>query len=131
MVDLSIQYNSIKPEIDKAISNVISDCAFIGGRENKYVKEFEHSFSEYLKNSYCVGCANGTDAIEIVLKALGIGFGDEVIVPALSWISTSEAGTSAGAKPAFVDILSDFFTIDPEKIEKKITSDTKAIIIVH
>ena len=76
-------------------------------------------------------CANGTDSIEILLKALDIGKGDEVIVPAISWISTSEAVSSVGGKPVFVDIDPDYYTIDLNKIEKVITNKTKAIIPVH
>ena len=79
----------------------------------------------------CISCANGTDAIYITLKVLGIGPGDEVITVANSWISTSETISQAGAKPVFVDINPDYYTIDVLKIEEKITPKTKAIIPVH
>ncbi|MBI5324880.1 MAG: DegT/DnrJ/EryC1/StrS family aminotransferase [Ignavibacteriae bacterium] len=127
-VDLSRQYESIKSEIDAAISSVISETAFVGG---KYVQIFAEEFSKFLGIKHCITCANGTDAIEIALKALGIGSEDEVIVPAHTWISTSEAVTLVGAKPVFADTLSYYYTINPREIEKLITEKTKAIIPVH
>lgn len=127
-VDLKAQYLSIKPEIDQAIAKVIDEGAFIGGT---YVKEFEKDFSNYLGINHVIGCANGTDSLEIIMKAIGVGPGDEVIVPALSWFSTSESVSAIGAKPVFVDVEEEYFTIDPELIEAKITSKTKAIIPVH
>lgn len=126
-VDLKVQYQSLKPEIDAAIKNVIDNTAFIGG---KYVEAFEKAYAQKFGVKHCVSCANGTDAIYISLKALGIGPGDEVITVANSWISTSETITQAGAKPVFVDI-DEYFHIDPAKIEKKITKRTKAVIPVH
>ena len=128
LVDLNAQYQSIKVEIDEAIARVISDAAFIGGR---YVKTFEEEFAAYLGVKHCVGCANGTDALEILLKALGIGPGDEVIVPAHTWISTAEAVTTSGATPVFVDATPRLYTIDVAQIEHHLTSRTKAIIPVH
>ena len=130
-VDLKAQYLSLKTEIDEAIKNVIDDCAFIGTSNNKYVRKFEEEFASYIGVNFCVGCANGTDSLEIILKALGIGIGDEVIVPALSWISTSEAVSNIGAIPIFVDIEPVFYTINVSQIKSKITPRTKAIIPVH
>lgn len=127
-VDLKRQHNSIKNEINNAIQNVIKDSAFIKGR---YVREFEDKYAEAYSVKHVISCANGTDAIFIALRALGIGPGDEVITTASSWISTSEAITLTGAKVVFVDIENNHFTIDPEKIEKKISKNTKAIIPVH
>jgi len=127
-VDLLAQYESIRTEVDNAISRVIAESAYIGGR---FVKAFEEEFAEFLGTQYCVGCANGTDSLEILLKALEIGAGDEVIVPANSWISTSESVTSVGATPVFVDCNPHYYTIDVEKIEEKISNRTKAIIPVH
>jgi dTDP-4-amino-4,6-dideoxygalactose transaminase len=127
-VDLKEQYQRIKPEIDTAIQKVIIDTAFING---KYVHEFEELFGKFLGLNHVVACANGTDSLEILLKAYGIGSGDEVIVPAVSWISTSEAVSSVGATPVFVDIDSDNYTIDCKLIEQKISPSTKAIIPVH
>ena len=126
-VDLHRQYQRIKDEIDAEIAGVIQDSAYIGGPR---VSQFEAEFAEWLGIDHVVGCANGTDSIEMLLDALGIGAGDEVIVPALSWISTAEAVGTRGAKPVFVDI-DDTYCIDPTKIESKITAKTKAIIPVH
>ncbi len=127
-VNLYAQYLSIKPEIDRVIDSVIKDTAFIGG---KYVKEFEQNFAKAYNVKHCISCANGTDAIYIVLKMLGIGQGDEVITVANSWISTSETIGQTGATPVFIDIEPEFFTIDVSKIEERITAKTKAIIPVH
>lgn len=127
-VDLKAQYLSIKQEIDKAIATVLDETSFIGGPA---IKDFERKFEKLYGVKHCIGVANGTDAIYITLKMLGIGRGDEVITTATSWISTSETITQAGAKPVFVDIDPDTFTIDPSLIEAKITPKTKAIIPVH
>ncbi|RED96630.1 DegT/DnrJ/EryC1/StrS family aminotransferase [Marinoscillum furvescens] len=127
-VDLKAQYESIKSEIDSAITEVISNSSFVGGR---VVQEFEEAFASYIGVDYCVSCANGTDSMEIILKAMGIGSGDEVIVPANSWISTAEVVNNVGAEPVFVDVLPDEYTINPELIELAITSKTRAIIPVH
>ncbi len=127
-VDLHAQYLSIQESIDSAIKRVISNTSFIGGKE---VDEFEKAFASYLSVKHCIGCANGTDSLEIILKAWNIGHGDEVLVPAISWISTSESVSSVGATPVFVDIDPNYYTIDPKKIEAKISSKTKAIIPVH
>ncbi|XDD51549.1 DegT/DnrJ/EryC1/StrS family aminotransferase [Leptospira sp. WS92.C1] len=130
-VDLKTQYRNLNREIDRAIDSTIARTAFIGGSSNVDIKEFEEKFSNYLGIKHCVSCANGTDSLEILLRSFGIGPEDEVIVPALSWISTSEAVSSMGAKPVFVDIEENHFTIDTNLIEKKITNRTKAIIPVH
>ncbi len=127
-VDLKTQYLSIKTDIDHAIQSVIEDTAFIRG---KYVTAFEKTYAEKYGIRNCISVANGTDAIYICLKALGIGPGDEVITVANSWISTSETIAQAGARVVFVDIEPGYFTIDPSKIEEKITKKTKAIIPVH
>src|SRR5947209_5341846 len=103
-VDLQAQYQSIKEKIDQAIAAVITDTAFIGGSNNKYVQEFETAFANYLGIQEVISCANGTDSLEILLSAFGIGQGDEVIVPAMTWISTAEAVNTVGATPVFVDI---------------------------
>jgi dTDP-4-amino-4,6-dideoxygalactose transaminase len=127
-VDLKSQYQSVKTEIDTAISDVINETAFVGGR---FVKNFENEFAILYGVKHCIGVANGTDAIYIILKMLGIGADDEVITVANSWISTSETISQTGAKPVFVDIEKDYFTINPDLIESQITSKTKAIIPVH
>jgi len=128
LVDLKAQYLGIKEEIDKAINDCIVEANFIKG---KIVTEFENAFSQYIGTDYCVGCGNGTDALELILKSLNIGPGDEVIVPALTWIATAEAVNNVGAEPVFVDIDLNNYTIDVSKIEEKVTKKTKAIIPVH
>lgn len=127
-VDLSLQYRQIKEQVDAAIQNVIEETAFIGG---KYVEEFQQKFAELYGVDHCIPVANGTDAIYIVLKMLGIGEGDEIITTASSWISTSETISQAGAKPVFVDIEPEYYTIDPARVEEAITERTKAIMPVH
>ena len=127
-VDLKAQYQSIRTEIDAAIAAVIKDTAFIGG---PFVKEFEEAFARYCGVDHCVGVANGTDAIFIALRALGIGPGDEVITVANSFVATSEAIKMAGAQVVFVDCNPRTYTIDVSQIEAKITPRTKAIIPVH
>ena len=127
-VDLKAQYLSIKTEIDQAIASVINEGAFIGG---VYVSNFEKDFSKYLGIKNVIGCANGTDSLEIIMKALKIGPGDEVIVPALSWFSTSESVSAVGATPIFVDVEEGYYTINTNLIEEKISNRTKAIIPVH
>lgn len=127
LVDLRAQYLSIKEEVDTAIRRVIEESAFIGGR---FVREFEESFAADYGVKHCVSVANGTDAIYIALKMLGIGSGDEVITTAHSWISTSEAISATGARPVFVDV-DEFYTINADLIERKITTATRAIIPVH
>jgi len=131
LVDLNIQHLNIKNEINQSIKAVFDKNAFIGNRNNEFNIQFEKNFSNFLNIKECIGCGNGTDALEIILKSLDIKYGDEVLVPALSWISTSEAVTSVGAKPIFIDINPNFFTIDETKLEEKITTKTKAIIPVH
>lgn len=126
-VDLAAQYRAHKPEFDGAFADVIARTAFIGGEP---VRQFEREYAEAYGVKHCVSCANGTDAIYIVLKMLGIGPGDEVITTACSWISTSETVTQVGARPVFVDI-DDYFIIDTDLIERAITPRTKAIIPVH
>jgi dTDP-4-amino-4,6-dideoxygalactose transaminase len=127
-VDLRSQYHSISYEIDQAIACVISESAFIGGQ---YVRQFESEFSQLLGINHVISCANGTDSLYIIMKALGVGPGDEVITVANSWISSSETITQTGAKPVFVDIHPDYFSIDENQIESAINSNTKAIIAVH
>jgi dTDP-4-amino-4,6-dideoxygalactose transaminase len=127
-VDLKSQYLTLKNEIDQAIHDAIMDSAFIGG---KYLKSFEQNFANYIGAKYCIGVGNGTDALFIALKVLGIGEGDEVITVANSFIATSEAVTMTGAKVVFVDCDEKTFNINVDKIEEKITERAKAVIPVH
>lgn len=127
-VDLKAQYQSISNEINAAIQNVISDSAFIRG---KYVNEFEKNFAKFCEAKHCLGVGNGTDALFIALKVLGIGAGDEVIIPANTFIATAEAVTMAGARVVFVDCNPATYNIDAGQIESKITPRTRAVIPVH
>lgn len=127
-VDLFAQYQSIKNEIDQAIADAIRKTSFIGG---DFVKRFEAEWAKVAGLRYCVSTANGTDSLEILLKAYGVGAGHEVIVPSHSWISTAEAVVTVGAVPVFVDTIDKLYTIDASKIEEKITEKTRAIIPVH
>ncbi len=127
-VDLHAQYLSIKDDIDGAIAEVIAESAYIRGR---HVDAFEQAWARTLGVKHCVSCANGTDAIYIALRGLGLKSGDEVITSAHSWISTSETITQAGGRVVFCDTEEDTFTIDPADIERKITPATVGIISVH
>lgn len=127
-VDLYAQYLTIKPEIDAAIESVIRDSAFI---RSPQIDRFEEEFATTIGVKRCVSCANGTDALYICMKGLGLQPGDEVITTAHSWISTSETITQAGGKVVFCDTDEETFTIDPSQIEAKITPRTVGIIPVH
>lgn len=127
-LDLHAQYEQIKPEIDQALARCIESMRFIQGPE---VRAFEQEFALWCETSHCATCANGTDALEIALRALGIGPGDEVIVPALSFIATSEAVSHTGAQVVFCDISPDTYTIDSESVLRHITPHTRAVVAVH
>jgi len=128
LVDLKAQYNTIKDEIDQVISDVLSKSAFIGGA---YVKDFEDAFASFCGVKHCIGVGNGTDALFIALKCLGIGSGDEVIVPANSFIATAESVTQAGARVVFADIDPRTYNIDASRLGERISRRTKAVIPVH
>ena len=127
-VDLHAQYLSIKPEIDKAIAEVIATSAYIRG---PFVDRFEEKWAAAVGVKHCVSCANGTDAIYIALRGLGLKPGDEVITSAHSWIASSEVITQAGGRVVFCDTDVDTFTIDPARLEECITPRTVGIIPVH
>lgn len=127
-LDLGKQYNDIKEEIDEAIRNVISETAFIGG---KYVSQFEKEFAKYQEAKYCIGVGNGTDALEIAIESLNLPQGSEIIVPANSFIASSEAITRSGHKVIFCDCDEDNYTISIPSIKSKLTHNTKAIMAVH
>ncbi|MEA3316232.1 MAG: DegT/DnrJ/EryC1/StrS family aminotransferase [Campylobacterota bacterium] len=126
-LDLKKQYSTIKEEINEAIENVISDTAFVGG---KYVQKFEENFAIYHNAKYCIGVGNGTDALEIALWSLDLPKNSEVIVPANSFIATSEAVKRNNLKVIFAD-CGDDYTISTNSIKENITSNTSAIIPVH
>ncbi len=127
-VNLRLQYESIQKEIDEAVKEIFTKSQFIGGET---VKNFEHAFAETYRVKHCIGTGNGTDSLFIILKALGIGPGDEVITPAFSCIASAEVISLTGAKAVFADVDSNYYTIHPAEVERKITSRTKAIIAVH
>ena len=127
-LDLKKQYESIKGEIDTIIAKVINESAFIKGA---YVKQFEEAFSDFIEIKHSIGVGNGTDALIIALKTLNIGEGDEIISVANTFIATTEAITSTGAKIKFVDIDPKTYNINVQEIEKKISPKTRAIIAVH
>jgi len=127
-LDLKTQYKSIKNEIDPAIQNILDNTAFILG---KAVSDFESSFAKGHNVKHCIGVSSGTDGNHLALWALGIKAGDEVILPANTFIATAWGATLCGAKPIFVDCESDSYNIDHTKIEAVITKKTKAIVAVH
>jgi len=127
-MDLKRQYEAHKEGILDAIRSVCEETAFSGG---KYVDRFEKEFAEYCGSKFASGLNNGTTALHLAMIALGIKDGDEVIVPANTFIATAWGPTYTGAKPVFVDCTSDTWEIDPAKIENAITKNTKAIIGVH
>ncbi len=126
--DLHGQYLSIKSEIDQAIADVIARSAFVRG---PYVEAFEQQYAETIGVTHCVSCANGTDALYIAMHALDVKPGDEVIVPAMSWISSSETVTQTGATVVFCDVDPTTYTIDTSLLEEKISERTVGIIPVH
>ncbi len=128
MVDLISQYADIKADVDVAINNVIEKAQFINGPE---VVAFQAELEKYLCVKHVIPVANGTDALQIALMALGLKPGDEVITPSFTYIATTEVMALLGLKPIFVDVDKDTFCIDPNEIEKAITSKTKAIVPVH
>ncbi|RYZ46718.1 MAG: aminotransferase class I/II-fold pyridoxal phosphate-dependent enzyme, partial [Sphingobacteriales bacterium] len=125
MVDLKRQYQKIKPQIDEAIAAVIDSTAFINGPD---VKLFAAELAAYLDVKHVIPCANGTDALQIALMALGLQPGDEVITPSFTFIATVEVVALLGLKPVFVEVDPRTYTIDPEAIRSAITPNTKAII---
>ena len=128
MVDLISQYKKIKPSVDKAIETVLNNATFINGPE---VNEFKANLQEYLNVKHVIPCANGTDALQISLMALGLKPGDEVITPSFTYIATTEVIALLNLKPIFVDVDKETFCLDSKKIEEAITPNTKAIVPVH
>lgn len=127
-LDLPRQYLSLKAEIDSAIAEVIRDAAFISG---KYVARFERQFAAYAGAAHCVACANGTDAIEIALEALNLPPQSEIIVPANTFIASSEAVTRLGHRVVFCDCDPADYTISVDSMRAKMSSRTRAVIAVH
>ncbi|HNX07661.1 MAG TPA: DegT/DnrJ/EryC1/StrS family aminotransferase [Bacteroidales bacterium] len=128
MVDLKSQYEDIKPEIDAAIHEVLDSTAFINGPA---VTRFQKNLESYLGVNHVIPCANGTDALQVSMMALGLKPGDEVITTSFTFIATAEVIALLGLTPVLVDVCPDTFNIDPEAIERAITPRTKAIVPVH
>lgn len=127
-LDLQKQHAQVKKEIFEAFEKVYDKTAFSGG---PFVEEFEHRFAEFCHTTYAVGLNNGTSALHLALLALGVGEGDEVIVPANTFIATAWGVSYCGATPVFVDCTADTWEIDATQIESKITTNTKGVIGVH
>ena len=128
MVDTKTQYQKIKSEVDAAVIAVMESSQFIGG---KVVNDFANNLAGYHKSKHVIPCANGTDALQIAMMALGLRPGDEVITPSFTYIATVEVAALLGIKPIFVEVDPKTFCIDPAAIEKAITPKTKAIVPVH
>jgi dTDP-4-amino-4,6-dideoxygalactose transaminase len=128
MVDTKSQYLRIKPEVDAAIQEVLDNAAYING---KAVAEFTKSLKDYTGSKYTIPCANGTDALQIAMMALGLQPGDEVITPSFTYIATTEVVALLKLKPVFVEVDAKTFCMDPESVRKAITPRTKAIVPVH
>jgi dTDP-4-amino-4,6-dideoxygalactose transaminase len=126
--DLKAQYITIKEPFHGKLESILQNTDFI---LSQHVKDFEKKFAAFCHTDYCIGVNSGTDALLIALKALGIGSGDEVILPVNTFIATAEAICHAGATPVFVDILDDTKSINPEYVSKSISSRTKVVIPVH
>jgi UDP-2-acetamido-2-deoxy-ribo-hexuluronate aminotransferase len=128
MVDLKGQYEKIKSEVDAAILNVLNTTAYINGPE---VKNFQANLEKYLGVKHVIPCANGTDALQIALMALDLKIGDEIIVPAFTYVATAEVIALLKLKPVMVEVDENTFNVTAEIIEKAITPNTKAIVPVH
>ena len=128
MVDLKGQYQQIKKEVDKSVDDVIESAAFINGPE---VRSFQRELEEYLDVKHVIPCANGTDALQIAMMALGLRPGDEVITADFTYVATAEVIALLNLTPVLVDVLPDTFDINLTAIEKAITPKTKAIVPVH
>ncbi|MBQ6726461.1 MAG: DegT/DnrJ/EryC1/StrS family aminotransferase, partial [Bacteroidales bacterium] len=128
MVDLKGQYQKIKPEVDAAIQSVIDSTSFINGQP---VKDFAANLEKYLGVKHVIPCGNGTDALQIAMMALKLKPGDEVIVPAFTYVATAEVIGLLGLTPVMVDVNPKTFTVERQNIVKAITANTKAIVPVH
>ncbi len=128
MVDTRSQYLKIKTEVDAAVIAVMESSMFIGG---KVVNEFAENLAKYHGSKHCIPCANGTDALQIAMMALGLQPGDEVITPSFTYIATVEVAALLNIKPIFIEVDAKTFCMDPAAIEKAITPKTKAIVPVH
>lgn len=128
LVDLAAQHAEVSHQVDAGFRAVLAETAFVGG---PHVARFEQAFAEACGRQHCIGVANGTDALELILRAAGIGPQDEVIVPAATFIATAEAPARVGARVVVVDVDPDHLLIDPEQVAAHLTPRTRAVIAVH
>ncbi|MFT4595661.1 MAG: UDP-2-acetamido-2-deoxy-ribo-hexuluronate aminotransferase [Bacteroidia bacterium] len=128
MVDLQAQYARLKPEIDAAVLDVMQSARYIGG---PVIKEFQENLEKYLGVKHVIPCANGTDALQICMMALGLKPGDEVIVPTFTYVATAEVIALLGLTPVLVDVDADTFCVDLNQVKEAIGPNTKAIVPVH
>lgn len=128
LVDLVAAFAEVADDVRGGIDDVLGRAAFVGGRE---VTEFEEAYAGYVGAQHCVGVGNGTDAVELALRAVGVGVGDEVVLPANTFVATAEAVSRIGAVPVPVDVTEDSLLIDPDAVERAVTSRTRAIVPVH
>jgi dTDP-4-amino-4,6-dideoxygalactose transaminase len=128
LVDLAAQHAEVAAEVNEGLAEVFATTAFIGG---KAVNEFELAYAAFSDVAHCIGVANGTDALELALRAVGVRSGGEVILPANTFIATAEAVSRIGAVPVLVDVDPDYLLIDPDRVAEAITSRTQAIVPVH
>jgi dTDP-4-amino-4,6-dideoxygalactose transaminase len=127
LVDLAAQHEHIADEVEAGFAEVLATGDFVGG---KAVAAFEQEYADFVGARSCVGVANGTDALELALRATGIGHGDDVVLPANTFIATAEAVVRAGARPVFVDVDDEALLIDPQLVEEALTDRTRALIAV-
>ncbi|MDH3683255.1 MAG: DegT/DnrJ/EryC1/StrS family aminotransferase [Acidimicrobiia bacterium] len=127
-LDLAALHAPIRDQLDAAWAETLAHSSFIGG---PHVESFEQRWAAYCEREHCVGVANGTDALELVLASLGVGPGDEVIVPANTFVATAEAVVTAGATPVFVDVDPDSLLITAATVEAALSARTKAVMVVH
>ena len=128
LTDLTAMTADVAGDVAERWRRIVADSAFIGGRE---VENFEAEWADYCGTTECVGVGNGTDSLRLVLTALGIGAGDEVIVPANTFVATAEAVCLAGAVPRFADVSADTLLLTPESVQAAVTPRTAAVIVVH
>jgi dTDP-4-amino-4,6-dideoxygalactose transaminase len=128
LVDLRAQYASIRDDVNRSVQGVLDRCDFILGGA---VEEFEKSFAAFVGTSRCVSVASGTDALYLALRALSVGPGDEVILPANTFIATAIAVSQCGAKPVFADVRPDSYNLDPQDAARKVTERTRVLLPVH
>lgn len=128
LVDLAAQHREVATEVTQGLAEVLDGCDFVGG---KAVAAFEQEYAEHLGVPYCVGVANGTDALELALRAVGVGPGDEVVLPANTFVATAEAVSRTGARPALVDVDADTLLMDPDAALAAVNTRTRAVVPVH